>query len=472
MKRSPIQQVLSKPTLTRRQLAVSGAAVAGVAAVGVQASSVGLPALVQGIATPQGADDDGFVEPQVLASKDGVLNVTLQAMDVENKSTSLLGFNSSIPGPTLRFKPGDTVKVAFVNAISEMTNLHVHGLHVSPRDNSDNVFVHVQPGQTFGYEYQIPEDHPGGTYWYHPHPHGTSANQVGSGLAGAIIIDGELDEVEGVAGLKDRMLVMQGPFRGDGGQVEMLVNGVANPTLTIAPGETQRWRLVNASANEFLNVQLVGHPLHVIARDGNPLTEVRTVQNEMIGPGERAEVLIQGGDAGIYELRSLAFAPDIPAQAQPEMLLATVISGGDAQEPQDLPTKLVELEDFGGDEVAERRTIAFQMPDTPPSFAIDGKAFVEDRIDTIVKLGTTEEWTIRNESGQWHPFHIHVNDFQVMSINGEPQPVNRHDTTPLPPRGEIVIRQRFLDFTGRFVYHCHVLVHEDNGMMAVIEVVE
>ncbi len=472
MKRSSIQQVLSKPTLTRRQLAASGAAVAGVAVVGAQASSVDLPALVQGIASPQAADDDGFFEPQVLASKDGVLNVTLQAMDVENQNDPRLGFNNALPGPTLRFKPGDTVKVAFVNAISEMTNLHVHGLHVSPRDNSDNVFVHVQPGQTFGYEYRIPEDHPGGTYWYHPHPHGTSADQVGSGLAGAIIIDGELDQVEGIAGVKERLLMIQGPFRGTAGQSSTLINGVANPKITIAPGETQRWRVLNASANQFINLTLVGHSMHVIARDGNPMTSVQTVQSEQIGPGERAEVLIQGGDAGIYELRSLAFAPDIPAQSQPEMLLATVICGGDAQQPQELPTDLVELEDYSNDELAAKRTITFQMPSSPPQLAIDGKAFVEDRVDTIVKLGTTEEWTLRNESGQWHPFHIHVNDFQVMSINGDAVPLQRHDTISLPPRGEVVIRSRFLDFTGRFVYHCHILVHEDNGMMAVIEVVE
>lgn len=471
MTRTSITRALREPTLTRRQLAVTGASLAGVAAVGVQAAGMDLPALVQGMATPQ-ASDDGFFEPQVLASKDGMLNVTLQAMPIDESNQPRLGFNNAMPGPTLRFRPGDTVKVAFVNAMSEMTNLHVHGLHVSPRDNSDNVFIHIQPGQTFGYEFRIPDNHPPGTYWYHPHPHGTSAEQVGEGLAGTIIIEGGIDDLPGIAGLKERLLVLQGPFRSSVGQTGTLVNGMVNPTITIAPGETQRWRIANVSANEFLNIKLIGHPLHVIARDGNPLTAVETVQNELIGPGERAEVLIQGGDAGIYELRSLAFAPDIPAQSQPEMLLATVISGGEPQQPQDLPTDLVELEDFGKDELAATRTISFQMQDSAPQIAIDDKAFVEDRIDTTVKLGTTEEWTIRNESGQWHPFHIHVNDFQVMSINGDAVPVNRHDTVPLPPRGEIVIRSRFLDFTGRFVYHCHVLVHEDAGMMAVIEVVE
>lgn len=472
MKRSSIQKALGQPTLTRRQLAASGAALAGVAAVGAQASGMDLPALVQGLATPQAAEDDGFFEPKVLRSKDGMLNVTLQAMDIENMNDPRLGFNNAMPGPTLRFRPGDTVKVAFVNALAEMTNLHVHGLHVSPRDNSDNVFVHVQPGQTFGYEYQIPENHPPGTYWYHPHPHGTSADQVGSGLAGAIIIEGALDDMPGIAGVKERLLVLQGPFRGPDGKAGTLVNGKANPRITIRPGETQRWRIANASANQFMNLKLVGHPMHVIARDGNPLTATQTVQSEMIGPGERVEVLIQGGDAGIYEFRSLAWAPDIPSQAQPEMLLATLISGGEAQQPQALPTELVQLEDFSNDELAAKRTITFQMRSDAPQLAIDDRAFVEDRVDTTVKLGTTEEWTIRNESPQWHPFHIHVNDFQLMSINGEAVPVQRHDTIPLPPRGEIVVRHRFLDFTGRFVYHCHILVHEDNGMMAVIEVVE
>jgi FtsP/CotA-like multicopper oxidase with cupredoxin domain len=444
---------------------------AGVAVVGAQASGMSLPALVQGIATPR-ADGDGFVEPQVLASRDGALNVTLQAMQIEETSDPRLGFNNALPGPTLRFRPGDTVKVAFVNALSQMTNLHVHGLHVSPRDNSDNVFVHVQPGQTFGYEFQIPENHPAGTFWYHPHPHGISSDQVGSGLAGAIIIEGDLDEVPGVAGVKERLLVLQGPFRGPDGQGVTLVNGVSNPKIAIRPGETQRWRIANASANQFIHVKLVGHPMHVIARDGNPLTATDTVQSELLGPGERAEVLIQGEAAGIYELRSLAWGQDIPTQAQPERLLATVICGGEAQQPQALPTDLLPLEDFSNDELAAKRTIVFQERDGAPQMAIDGRAFVEDRVDTVVKLGTTEEWTIRNESGRWHPFHIHVNDFQLMSVNGEAVPLQRHDTIPLPPRGEIVIRSRFLDFTGRFVYHCHILIHEDSGMMAVIEVVE
>jgi FtsP/CotA-like multicopper oxidase with cupredoxin domain len=471
-----VSPTTTQPTLprrlNRRQLAGTGVAIAGVAALGAQASGMDLPAMIQGSATPQAAPSDGFIEPQVIASQNGRLTTTLQAMQVDDTNDPRLGYNDALPGPTLRFKPGDTVKVAYVNALTEMTNMHVHGLHVSPRDNSDNVFIHVQPGQTFGYEFDIPDDHPGGTYWYHPHPHGTSADQVGSGLAGAIIIEGDLDKVPGVAGVKERLLVVQGPFRGQGGKFVTLVNGQVNPKIAIQPGETQRWRILNASANQFCNFQLVGHQLHVIARDGNSLTSTESVQSELMGPGERAEVLIQGGDAGIYELRSLAWAPEIPSQAQPEMLIATMVSGGEPVTPQDLPTKIIELDDFSKDELAAKRTITFMEQNSAPQIGIDGNAFVEDRIDTTVKLGTTEEWTIRNESGEWHPFHIHVNDFQLMSVNGTAVPLQRHDTIPLPPRGEIVIRSRFLDYTGRFVYHCHILVHEDAGMMAVIEVVE
>ena len=103
---------------------------------------------------------------------------------------------------------------------------------------------------------------------------------------------------------------------------------------------------------------------------------------------------------------------------------------------------------------------------------IDGKQFDPNRVDQQVKLGTVEEWTIRNVTEELHPFHIHVDDFQVMSINGEPYEANgRQDTIPLPIKGEVVVRIPFNDFTGKFVYHCHILNHEDNGMMGIVEVV-
>ena len=152
--------------------------------------------------------------------------------------------------------------------------------------------------------------------------------------------------------------------------------------------------------------------------------------------------------------------------------MATLVSGGTAMEPAPLPTTLIDREDLSTLPVDRQRTIVFQENASPPVFAIDGKAFEEDRVDQTVQLDTLEEWILRNDSPEWHPFHIHVNDFQVISRNGRPEPRTYEDTSRIPPRGELVIRTRFVDFTGKFVYHCHILGHEDAGMMGVVEVVE
>jgi FtsP/CotA-like multicopper oxidase with cupredoxin domain len=217
---------------------------------------------------------------------------------------------------------------------------------------------------------------------------------------------------------------------------------------------------------------MAGHSLHRIANDGNPLPQVQTNEVLLLGPGERAEVLVQGGDPGIYELRSLAWAPDIPSQSQDQILLATIVCGGEAMEPAPLPTTLLPIRDLSDVEIDGQRVITFMESSTGPAFNVDGKAFVEGRVDQVVKLDTIEEWVIRNESPEWHPFHIHVNDFQVMSVNGRPVMPHYEDTTLLPPNGEFVMRTHFKDFTGRFVFHCHILSHEDAGMMATVEVVE
>ena len=116
--------------------------------------------------------------------------------------------------------------------------------------------------------------------------------------------------------------------------------------------------------------------------------------------------------------------------------------------------------------------MVFTEDDATNQFFINGKQFDPDRVDVEVKLGTTEEWTLRNSTEQ-HPFHIHVNDFQVISIDGKPYDADGLQDTVrmLPKQDAVVIRIRFTDFTGKFVFHCHILNHEDNGMMAVVEVV-
>jgi len=146
---------------------------------------------------------------------------------------------------------------------------------------------------------------------------------------------------------------------------------------------------------------------------------------------------------------------------------------GDSMTPQPLPTTLLPLEDPSTAEIDQSRQINFQFsPPIGPNqaiFWIDHQVFDGNRDDQVVRLNTTEEWVIRNASMSWHPFHIHINDYQVVAVNGRRVPVRyNEDTTGVPPFGEITIRTRFLDFPGRWVYHCHILLHEDNGMMGTV----
>ncbi len=462
--------------LSRRRLV--GAAAAGLGLAGASAIGLGVAGLAGGEAGAQGGSTaaagkpGAFVEPPVLRARNGVLETTLEAQPDLTEEPGRMNYSGLVPGPTLRVRPGDRIRVRLVNNLGgDATNLHVHGLHVSPRENGDNVFLHVMNGESFDYEFAIPANHPSGLFWYHPHVHGDSMQQVDGGLAGAIVIEGGLDELPGVAGVPERLLVLQGPVIDPRSNTyQHVVNRHVNPTIAIRPGQTQRWRILNASANSFYNLQLAGHQLHRLGIDGNPLPAMATLDAMLLGPGERSDVLVRGGAPGSYALTSLAWGER--GQAQPEFVVATIVSDGPAQKPAPLPTTLFPIVDLSDAAIDRRREVTFQENGQAPYFAIDGKAFDEDRVDQTVELGATEEWVVRNASPEWHPFHIHVNDFQVMSVDGVPQPPHYEDTVPVPPDGEVVIRTRFLDFAGRFVYHCHILGHEDAGMMGVVEVVE
>jgi suppressor of ftsI len=420
------------------------------------------------------AEQEELREPPVQLAENGVLETTLEAKNDPAAGVGGMTYNGLLPGPTLRLRPGDSLKVTLLNNLGgDPTNLHVHGMHVSPSGNSDNVFLHIENGQSFDYEFDVPANHPAGLLWYHPHHHGDTMQQTAAGLAGAIIIEGDFDQLPGIKDLTERLLSLQGPFLGSDG-MQFLVNGQNNPTIAIRPGQTQRWRLLNSSANVFFNLQLDGHQLHRIALDGNPLPAVWTVDTLLLGPGERAEVLVQGGAAGTYALRSLAWGPG--HQAQPEAQVATIVAAGEPETLAPLPTTIMPLAepliDLTNVHIDRRRVITFTESMKAPYFSIDDKGFDPNRVDQTVQLGTTEEWVVRNTSDEWHPFHLHVNDFQVMSVSGKSQAPHYEDTVPVPPQGEVVIRTRFLDFAGKTVYHCHILAHEDAGMMGVVEMVD
>jgi suppressor of ftsI len=437
------------------------------------------------------AGQETFPEPSEVVSKDGVVQVQLTAeeaqLELAGTPVTARVYNGAFVGPTIRLNPGEKLELELVDNLSEPTNLHFHGTHVSPSGNSDNVLRSVDAGTTAPYELDFPPDHAPGTYWYHSHEHHISEEQVFGGMSGLIVVEGLTDMLpedlrdiqERTFALKDFQVTADGQIVHDNidsnAPTTRTVNGVVNPSLSIAPGETQLWRLANIGADIWYEVSLEGHPFHVIGEDADPVWQTWSADSLVLPPGKRFDVLVQGRDPGTYIFRTLDY--DQGGDHYPDTTLATLTVTGDAVTPAALPTSLYAQDDpVHGDlssaTVDKERTLVFSEDDDTNSFMIDGKQFDPNRVDQTVKLGTLEEWTIRNDTEEQHPFHIHINDFQVMSINGEPYEANGlQDTIRLPIKGEVVIRIPFRDYTGKFVYHCHILNHEDNGMMGLIEVV-
>jgi FtsP/CotA-like multicopper oxidase with cupredoxin domain len=248
------------------------------------------------------------------------------------------------------------------------------------------------------------------------------------------------------------------------------VNGQINPTLSIAPGETQLWHLANIGPELFYELALPGSVFHVIAEDGVPVWQTWDAETLVLPSGNRFDVLVQGGRPGTVPLQGLSYHQG--CVACPEVTLATLTVAGAAEQSTVLPTGLVAPRHLSAADVDRRRTLVFSSDDTRREYAINGALFDASRVDQVVRLGDVEEWTLRNVDDDEHPFHIHVNDFEVVAINGQPyDATGRQDTVILPGHGEVVIRIPFEDYTGRFVYHCHILFHGDGGMMGVVEVV-
>jgi suppressor of ftsI len=427
-------------------------------------------------------------DPPVMASNNGLLQVRIvvarRQVDVAGSKLWALTYNGHYMPPTLRFRPGDRLELAMENRLDQHTNLHVHGLHVSPSGNSDNVVsTHIEPGQTFHYAYQFPGNLAPGTYWYHSHMHEDSEPQVAGGMSGIIVVEGlnrylppKLHNItEQVIALKD--FQTQGDAIKTGGlqisdPTNRTVNGQLNPTIRIRPGEIQLWRLANISADIFYNLQLQGQQFQVIAQDANPVSRIYAADTLLLPAGARFDVLVKGGPPGSTQLQTLAYSTGQDGDQFPQANLATLVSEGKPMTPPTLPPTFAPTEDLRNATVAKQQTIVFSE-NQQGGFFINGKQFDPGRVDVQSKLNTVEEWTIRNESNEQHTFHVHTNDFQLMSTNGVAQQSHGlQDTAVVPANGEIVIRIHLTEYTGKTVLHCHILQHEDAGMMAVLEIVK
>jgi FtsP/CotA-like multicopper oxidase with cupredoxin domain len=440
---------------------------------------------------------DGFPEPPTRYSRDGRLDVDLKAslgeVTIDGRRVRALSYDGSFPGPTLVICAGDHLTVHFKNDLTEATNLHTHGFHVSPEANHDNVFLKIDPGKAFTYEYDIPQDMSPGSYWYHPHLHPSVEAQIFGGLAGAIVQEGGLDRLPSLRHVPQRWIVIENTQIEHGAVLpiaeasetksRLYVNGVKDPTAKIRPGELQRWRIFNADADRFVVLRLAhGQRFQVLAEDGHTLAHPLSMSTLQIAPGSRREVLVRGGKPGAYTLKAIPFASfpggnkaENGGPTPNETLLTLRSAGKPKRTPFPAHATLSSPLDLRDKPIDRKRTVVFSEmtePSGATSFLLNGMKFDPNRIDVTMKLGSIEQWTLVNTTSEWHTFHIHTNDFQVVSVAGKPVPyVLDEDNVALAPNTSTVVLMHPTDFTGKFVFHCHVTLHEDNGMMATVQVV-
>jgi FtsP/CotA-like multicopper oxidase with cupredoxin domain len=281
-------------------------------------------------------------QPAVLRSHHGKLRVKLTCRPAvvqmgAPKPVRTYTYDGIVPGYTWELKGGELLRVDLRNHLPELppqppmtmdrphewttTNLHTHGLHVSPSGNADNIFRKIPPGDRQLFEIPIPDDHPAGIFWYHPHHHGAVTQQVRGGMAGLIIVRGDLDKVPEVRAAKEKVLVLQSIELG--ADYELLdpipdptkeqaffprknvlytVNGRLTPKITMYPGEVQRWRLLNAAEGKYLSLKLQEHELNVLAWDGLTMAAPESAELVMMSAGNRVELLVKARKPGTYEL--------------------------------------------------------------------------------------------------------------------------------------------------------------------------
>ena len=457
-------------------------------------------------------------KPPELHANDHTLSLTLRAAVTPEGKDSFY-FNGQPNAPTLRVSPGDQLKITYINNLPakppesclaipcmDMTNLHFHGLAISPDAPQDDVLTMMaMPGKTLHYTVQIPKDHPPGLYWYHTHPHGESYRQALDGMSGALVIEGIESYFPALIGLRERVLVVRGrslkkdlesadlKLRVDlsseacGGEHEapdevMTVNGAVRPQIEISPGERQFWRIVNASADRYVDLELEGENFEIVARDGEPIARhdrehrTRVANRVLLPPAGRLEAIVTGPRGGAGR-RLITHCVDTgPAgDANPAMVLADIVlpsSGAPAGKISETPLK----PDFSALDLAaeEKAPPQFTVTFTEDKngFYINGEKFARDSAPMVrAKVGSYQHWRIVNATRELHPMHIHQVHFLAYAENDRPvaDPLWL-DTVNVPYGGSVDIIVDFTDpvIRGMSVFHCHLLNHEDKGMMAKI----
>jgi FtsP/CotA-like multicopper oxidase with cupredoxin domain len=402
---------------------------------------------------------------------------------IPDQITRGYAFNGCVPGPTLEAHEGDHVIVHFRNHLPEPTTIHWHGIHL-PVEMDGSPLDPVMPGGSYDYVFTL-EPGTAGTYWYHPHPHHRTGAQVARGLYGTFVVRPAEDPLPTT--LPDRLLILtDNRFNPDGSVAEptrideengregdvLFVNGQIDPTVTIRSGEVQRWRLVNASAARYYRLALQGHTFLYIGSDAGLFERPVEVGEILLAPSERVELLVRGtGAPGSHSvLETLPYDRYVPQTRppdwdQPRDLLTLQVSDDPPMVPPTIPPTLRKVPALDPAQATATRLIVLEQG------FINGHEFDMTRVDLAAPLGATEIWEMENVVGMDHPFHLHGFSFQVLDRDGIPEPFPCwKDTVNVPRHSAVRFIVRYEAHPGKWMFHCHILDHEDHGMMGILQV--
>lgn len=427
------------------------------------------------------------------------LRMTMQPGVGPNGDTTNL-FDGQYAPPTLHLNPGDSIDMWVVNQMAananqnagqvDTTNYHYHGFVATPQpyravagvdtSSGDNVVQrHIAVGDSVHFGLRIPTDHAQGTFWYHPHPHGNTDPQVSGGLAGAIVV-GQIDTLFREYTVPAGGKVMLIKDLNQNGLYS--INGVMCPRLQIQQGEQQLWHVLNATAEDFLNLKLKGLQFSVLAYDGNPVVSPIAADSLLLAPGSRADVVVIGGAPGSTSLYSDSagahggFVVPTLAWLVTTPTTAPIVVPGRPTTNQALQDSIDAL--FAATP-QQYKTWTYHVDSTGNVYSFNDTLYSATRLDYSIPILTVQEDTLINTTGELHSFHLHQTDMLVTSINGQPpadsvfrdnifvgvHAVQQNGATTYVG-DTVVIRFKFQPIAvGPFVFHCHQLFHEDAGMM-------
>jgi FtsP/CotA-like multicopper oxidase with cupredoxin domain len=448
--------------------------------------------------------------------------VTLVAASDPVSGKSEFRYRDNNAPPVIRVQPGSILNVEYKNELApqskeeclghpcmQMTNLHFHGLHVSPNAPQDDVLDMIaSPGETLHYTVQVPPQQPPGLYWYHTHSHGESYVQDLDGMSGAIVVEGIERYAPEVRNMRERILVLrnhvlpadaaerqrvmelvamqttQCSAATEKPEAAFTVNGTLRPKIDIAPGERQFWRIVNASPDLYADLELDSGSFEVVALDGMPLAyhdpsiRKRSISHVLLPPAGRVEAIVTGPPADSHTaLRTRCFDTGPDGDSNPAMVLADIVS---AQAPNIQPRPAL-----GGSPVyatfspvilkrveTSEPQFVVNFTEDKQGFYINGKKFEMNSDPMLtVDVGSLQHWRVTNPTKEVHPFHIHQVHFLTYAVDGNPvkDPVWL-DTVNVPYGSSVDLVMDFTDpiIRGMSLFHCHLLKHEDKGMMAKV----